>query len=138
MVIKHSIFFFLQKTPTIVRSIFNLIIERYIWKLQPNCFIDIKKVCLVLKFNAFNTDPLGSQVLAIQFYSHIYNIQTQDDSHVTSNKTDCIPDYNSIHSYRIHILNDKWITVYIRYWSINNCSPKYIMQSLLEIRNISN
>lgn len=53
-----------------------------------------------------NTDPLGSQVPAIHFYSHLYNFQLHGDSHVIFCKTCCIPDYNQIHKNRIRRLND--------------------------------
>lgn len=53
-----------------------------------------------------NTDPLGSQVPAIHFYSHLYNFQLHGDSHVIFCKTYCIPDYNHIHMNRIRILKN--------------------------------
>lgn len=83
------------------------------------------------------TDPLASQVPAIHFYIHLYNVQKQNYNIVIFCKTCYIPDYSPIHSNRIRMLND-----YSRIYSIyevlvrrNLLTHIYDMRFFFKIRN---
>lgn len=77
----------------------------------------------------YEINLLDTVVLANHFYSLLYNSRTHGDSHVILNRTGCIPDCNQVRSNRVHRLNDEWRTWYIRPWSNDTCSAKYILKN---------